>query len=36
MLLSGVSLQSVKRRKRYGREAPAGDGVASREKKLVS
>ncbi len=36
MLLSGVSLQSVKRRKRFGREAPAGDGVASREKKLVS
>ena len=36
MLLSGVSLQSVKRRKRYGREAPAGDGVAGREKKLMS
>ena len=35
MLLSGVSLQSSKRRKRY-RDAPAGDGVEGREKKMVS
>jgi transposase len=36
MLLSGISLQSIKRRKRYGRDASTGDGVASRDKKMVS
>jgi hypothetical protein len=37
MLLSGISLQSIKRRKRYsGRDAPASDGVVSRNKKMVS
>jgi transposase len=35
MLLSGVSLQSVRRRKRY-RDAPAGGGVTTREQKMVS
>ncbi len=35
MLLSGVSLQSIKRRKRFRPGAPAGDGVVSREKKLT-
>ena len=35
MLLSGISLKSVRRRKRY-REVAANAGVASREKKLVS
>ena len=37
MLLSGISLQSIKRRKRYsGRDASTGDGVASRDQKMVS
>jgi len=34
MLLSGISLQSIKRRKRYqpiGRDVSTGDGVVSRE-----
>jgi transposase len=36
MLISGVSLQSVKRRKRFrNRDAPTGGGGASREKKVA-
>jgi transposase len=36
MLISGVSLQSVKRRKRFrDRDAPTGCSGASREKKVV-
>jgi len=35
MLLSGISLQSIKRRKRYHRDAPADDGVVSREKTVA-
>ena len=36
MLLSGISLSSINRRKRYGRDASTGDGVASRDQKMVS
>lgn len=40
MLISGISLSSNKRRKRYrdtpGRDASAGDGVVRRDKKMAS
>ena len=39
MLISGISLSSTKRRKRYrdvpGRDASAGDGVATRDRKMA-
>ena len=35
MLISGISLSSTKRRKRY-RDASAGDGVARRDQKMAS
>ena len=35
MLISGISLSSTKRRKRY-RDAPQGDGVARRDQKMAS
>jgi hypothetical protein len=35
MLISGISLSSTNRRKRY-RDASAGDGVARRDQKMAS